>query len=277
MLTFTTKTALRAWRTSLGGSLGLVPTMGALHAGHLSLLAAARRQNTRVAVSLFVNPLQFGPHEDFARYPRDLAADRRLLESSGCDALFAPSVDEMIPPGCATTVDVGPLALPLEGQRRPGHFRGVATIVTKLLAIARPDRAYFGEKDAQQLAVIQRLVSDLDLPVQVCPCPVVRESDGLAMSSRNAYLTADERAAAPVLWRAMEEASRVWAGGERRGDRLEHAMRAVLDAQPLARTDYAVAVDPTTLEPIDRAHGPVRLLLAVFLGGTRLIDTRLLG
>jgi pantoate--beta-alanine ligase len=276
MRTFTTISGMRAWRREQPGSLGLVPTMGYLHQGHLSLVAAARGENEADAATLFVNPTQFGPQEDLARYPRDLARDQLLLEQSGCDALFAPSVEEMYPAGCETTVDVGSVAMPLEGERRPGHYRGVATVVMKLLQIATPQRAYFGEKDAQQLAVIRRLVADLDLPVEICGCPVVRESDGVAMSSRNVYLSAEERAAARVLPGALAAAAAAWRRGERRGPVLERAMLELLEREPLARTDYAVAADPLSFRPVERATRRLRLLLAVFIGRTRLIDTLLL-
>jgi pantoate--beta-alanine ligase len=276
MRTVTTIAELRAWRAEGTGSLGLVPTMGYLHAGHVSLVAAARRENARVAATLFVNPTQFGPSEDFTRYPRDLARDQALLASAGCDLLFAPAVPEMYPAGAETTIDVGSVAAPLEGERRPGHFRGVATVVMKLLQIATPDRAYFGEKDAQQLAVIRRLVADLDVPVEVRGCPIVREADGLAMSSRNTYLSPDERRAATVLWRALAAAEGRWRAGERRGAALQQAMAEVLGREPLARTDYAVAADPESFRSLDEARGPVRLLLAVFIGKTRLIDNLLL-
>ena len=277
MRTFTTIAGFREWRRAPGGTLGLVPTMGALHAGHLSLVAAARRENERVAATIFVNPTQFGPAEDLARYPRDLGRDQALLEEAGCDALLAPGVDEIYPAGSETTVDVGSVARPLEGERRPGHFRGVATVVLKLLQIAAPDRAYFGEKDAQQLAVIRRLVEDLHLPVQIRGCPIVREPDGLAMSSRNAYLAPEDRRAATVLFRALEAAEALWGEGERRGDALRRAMEGVIAAEPRASLDYAAVADARTFQPLHTvADGPARLLLAVFFGDTRLIDNRLL-
>jgi pantoate--beta-alanine ligase len=256
--------------------VGLVPTMGALHAGHLSLVEAAHRETDRVLVSVFVNPTQFGPREDYARYPRALERDEALLEPAGADAVFAPSVEAMYPPGMETTVDVGSVALPFEGERRPGHFRGVATVVLKLLDIATPDRAYFGEKDAQQLAVVRRMVADLDVQVEIRSCPIVREPDGLALSSRNAYLSPVERAAATVLFRALRAAEEAWRAGERRGDPLRDAMRKTLDREPLARIDYAAVADPATFLEVDLARGPVRLLLAVHVGGTRLIDNVLL-
>jgi len=266
----------RRWRRQQSGTLGLVPTMGALHAGHLSLVEAARRECERVAVTVFVNPTQFGPSEDYARYPRDLDRDAALLEKAGADVVFAPSVEIMYPPGSETTVDIGSVAVPLEGERRPGHFRGVATVVLKLLGITTPDRAYFGEKDAQQLAVIRRLVADLNVPVTIRGCPIVREKDGLALSSRNAYLTPEQRQAAPVLCRALDAAESLWKKDERRGDKLREALFETLAREPLVRVDYAAVADPVTFREVDLASGPVRLLLAVFLGETRLIDNRLL-
>ena len=219
-----------------------------------------------------MNPAQFGPKEDLASYPRDLDRDLRLLDDAGCDLVFAPEVAEMYPAGMDTVVVPGRVAEPLEGARRPGHFRGVATVVAKLFNIVRPDRAYFGEKDAQQLAVIRALVRHLDVPVEVVGCPIVREADGLAMSSRNGYLTAEERRAAPVLHRALLAARELWARGERRGDALRAEMRRVIEGEPLARLDYASAADPDSFEEIERAQGPVLLLLAAFLARARLID-----
>lgn len=276
MRTATTVAEVRAWRKEGAGRVGLVPTMGFLHAGHMALVEAARRECERVAVSLFVNPTQFGPREDYARYPRDPQRDRRLLEDAEVDLLFCPAPEEMYPSGTETVVEVGSVAEPLEGERRPGHFRGVATVVAKLLGIVQPDRAWFGQKDAQQLAVIRRLVADLNLPVEIVSHPIVREADGLALSSRNAYLSPREREAATVLFRALGAADAAWKGGERRGVALRQVMRETLDAEPLARIDYASAADPETFREVEGAQGPVLLLLAVFLGRTRLIDNRLL-
>jgi len=270
----TTVAEVRRWRRDVRGSVGLVPTMGALHAGHLSLVHAARRENDRVAATLFVNPTQFGPAEDLARYPRELDRDRRLLEEAGCDLLFAPTVAEMYPPGAETTIDVGSVAARLEGERRPGHFRGVATVVMKLLQIAAPDRAYFGEKDAQQLAVVRRMAADLDVPVEIRGCPIVREPDGLAMSSRNAYLSPEERKAAVVISRALDAAERCWRDGERRGLALRDAMRRVLAAEPRAHVDYTVVADAATFLELAEPSDTVLLLLAVRIGATRLIDNR---
>jgi len=272
MRTVTALAAVREWRGRSGASLGLVPTMGSLHPGHLSLLERARAENDQVAASLFVNPAQFGPGEDLDRYPRDLPRDQRLLEEAGCDLLFAPSAEEMYPAGFETTVDVGRVALTLEGLRRPGHFRGVATVVLKLLHVFEPECAYFGEKDAQQLAVIRRLVRDLNLPVAIRPCPTVRESDGLALSSRNNYLSPEDRCAAPVLFRALEAARDRWRAGEREAEALRRAMAEILAREPRARPDYLSVADPETFEERDRADPPLLVSLAVSFGSTRLID-----
>ena len=272
----TTIREVQEWRHARSGSVGLVPTMGYLHAGHLSLLERARRENERVAASIFVNPLQFAPGEDLARYPRDIERDRALLTGAGCDLVFTPSVEEMYPPGHSTAVDVGPVAAPLEGERRSGHFRAVATVVLKLLGIFEPTRAYFGQKDAQQLAVIRALVRDLDVTVDVVGCPTVREPDGLALSSRNSYLGPEQRAAAPTLYRALQAARAVWSGGEREAKALRGAMRRVLEAEPLARTDYVSVADPVTFRELETLDGPALLSLAVFLGRARLIDNLLL-
>jgi pantoate--beta-alanine ligase len=262
----------RRWRAEAAGGLGLVPTMGYLHAGHVSLVERARRENARVAASVFVNPTQFGPHEDLARYPRSLERDSELLAAAGCDLLFAPQPGEMYPHGFATVVDAGPVSSPLEGERRPGHFRGVATVVMKLFGIFMPTRAYFGEKDAQQLAVIRRATADLDLPVEVVGCPTVREADGLAMSSRNSYLDAEHRRAAPVLYRALTAAREAVRNGERNAEAVRVLMRRIVEGEPLARLDYAAVADPATFEELARVDGPALALLAVRVGPARLID-----
>ena len=255
-----------------GESVGLVPTMGALHDGHLSLVRASRERDGRTLVSVFVNPLQFVAGEDLSTYPRDPERDLEALAAAGVQAVFMPAAEEMYPPGVETTVVPGALAATLEGAHRPGHFTGVATVVTKLLNIAAPDRAYFGRKDAQQLAVVRRLVRDLDLPVEIVPCATVRAPDGLALSSRNAYLDPAERAAATCLSRALGAAQAAYGRGERDAERLTTALRGVLDAEPLARVDYAELVDPETFRP------PGRLaVLAVRIGRARLIDNHLLG
>ena len=258
--------ASRRWR-SAGRSIGLVPTMGALHAGHLRLAELARSENDVVVASVFVNPIQFGPTEDFARYPRDFARDARMLADADVDAVYRPSTESMYPPGATTRVRVGGVAEPLEGAARPGHFEGVATVVTKLFAAVGPDRAYFGQKDAQQVAVIKRLAADLDLGVEIRVAPTVREPDGLALSSRNAYLSPDERQAAVALSSALREASAAWARGERDPARLRRVMTGRLAEEPLVRVDYADIVDPATFTP------PGHLaVLAAYVGKTRLID-----
>ena len=264
--------AVRSWRALQEGAVGLVPTMGYLHEGHLSLLERARRENASLAASLFVNPAQFGPKEDLSNYPRDFERDRRLLADAGCDLLFCPEPSQMYPDGFETWVDLGSIAAPLEGERRPGHFRGVATVVLKLLHIVEPSRAYFGEKDAQQLAVIRRMARDLDLRVDIVACPTVREGSGLAVSSRNSYLSPAEHAAAAVLYRALSAARDLWRGGERDATRLREAMRMVLAQEPLARPDYVSVADLATLQELDTVRGPALLSLAVFVGKARLID-----
>ena len=260
-----------SWRRS-GHGIGVVPTMGALHEGHLSLVRRARVDNERVVVTIFVNPLQFGPGEDFGRYPRQPDRDLELLGLEGVDALYMPSVEEMYPPGATTRIRVHELDELLEGARRPGHFEGVATVVTKLFNATAPDRAYFGQKDAQQAAVITRMAGDLDTGVEVVVMPTVREPDGLALSSRNVYLTPAERRAAGCLSRALEAANLRFAGGERDAAPLRSAMCAVLDAEPLAAVDYAEVVDPGTFT----VPGSLAVL-AVRFGETRLIDNHPLG
>ena len=254
--------------------IGLVPTMGYLHEGHLSLIRLARAQCRRVVVSVFVNPLQFGPQEDFDRYPRDLERDCRLAASAGADLLFHPTVAEMYPDGQpAVFLDVGELAQRWEGAVRPGHFRGVVTVVAKLFYLVQPDRAYFGQKDAQQAVIIRRMVADLNFPVEVVIGPTVREPDGLALSSRNVYLTPAQRRAAPVLYRALQRARRLLQQGERDGAALTLAMEREIGSEPLAVAEYAAVVAPRTLEPLERvADGEVLLLVAARVGGTRLID-----
>ncbi len=256
-----------------GERVALVPTMGYLHEGHFSLIRLARQGAAAVMVSLFVNPAQFGPGEDLGRYPRDFERDRVLCEREGVKALFAPDVLAVYPPGFSTSVEVaGPMSAGLCGASRPGHFRGVATVVTKLLCACEPDLAVFGQKDAQQAAVIRRLVRDLDLPVEIVVAPIVREADGLAMSSRNVYLSPAERAQAPALKAALDEASALFARGERRAKRLAEAARARLEMTPLARIDYVELVDAENLAPVEIVDQPSLLALAVFFGATRLID-----
>lgn len=262
---------LRHLRASLPGPVGFVPTMGALHAGHLSLVERAKARCASVVASVFVNPLQFGPHEDFDRYPRTPEADAAALAQAGTDLVFAPSRDEMYPAGAQFVVTPGALAAHLEGDRRPGFFTGVATIVLKLFNAVAPDIAFFGQKDAQQLAVVTRMVRDLDLPVEIVACATVRESDGLALSSRNAYLSSEQRAAAPGLYGALTEIARLLARGERDVDAAVARAEAAL---PPLKMDYLAVVDPAVFEPLHAAPPNARLLAvgAAFAGTTRLID-----
>jgi pantoate--beta-alanine ligase len=266
------RSQVAAWRKA-GETVGMVPTMGALHAGHLSLVTLAKTKAVRVVASVFVNPTQFAPHEDFDAYPRDEAKDAGLLESAGCDLLFAPSVAEMYAPGFSTTVTVSGVSEPLDGAARPGHFAGVATVVSKLLLQCGPDIAVFGEKDYQQLQVIKRLVADLDIPVEVIGAPTARAGDGLALSSRNAYLTPAEREAAPSLAAALRDAvERLRAGTP--VDRVENTGRAALERAGFSRIDYFEVRDASSLEPLGPGPltGPARILAAGILGKTRLID-----
>jgi pantoate--beta-alanine ligase len=260
-----------AWRRE-GDTIGFVPTMGALHEGHLSLLRLARGVARRVVVSVFVNPTQFGPGEDFALYPRQLGTDSAMLEAAGCDLLFVPDAETLYPPGHSTFVEPGGPALGLEGEKRQGHFRGVATVVSALFLLVRPDAAVFGEKDAQQLAVIRRMTRDLHFGIQIVAAPIVREADGLAMSSRNVLLSAEERRAAAVLHRALQAAEAAVAAGERRAAEVREAMRRVVAGEPLARLDYAEVVDAETFQPVAALAGRVVLPIAAHLGRTRLID-----
>jgi pantoate--beta-alanine ligase len=255
-----------------GRAVGLVPTMGAFHEGHLSLIRRARADGGLVVVSLFVNPTQFGQGEDFERYPRDRERDKSLASEAGADVLFAPEVAEVYPHGFATYVQVEGLSEILEGAVRPGHFRGVATVVNKLFQMVGPDRAYFGLKDFQQLRVVERMTRDLNMPVALVPMPIVREPDGLALSSRNVYLSAQERRAAPALARALREAEQSVASGERNPAALADRAAGAIRAEPLAQLDYAVVVDADTLAPITRLDRPGVLLLAARFGRTRLID-----
>ncbi|HET7700969.1 MAG TPA: pantoate--beta-alanine ligase [Candidatus Limnocylindria bacterium] len=266
---------MRAWRRA-GGTVGLVPTMGALHAGHLSLVARAVQENDHAVATIFVNPTQFAPHEDFAAYPRREAADLDMLERSGCAAVFVPTAEEMYPPGDAARVHPGPIAAPLEGAARPGHFIGVATVVTKLLAITTPDVAYFGQKDFQQLRVLQTVARDLHLGPRIVGCPIVRDPDGLAMSSRNAYLDAGQRRDALALSRALAAARALWDSGVRDPERLRAAMRETASG-PQVALEYASAADPLTLAELERPAERAVLSLAARVGPARLIDNVLLG
>jgi pantoate--beta-alanine ligase len=269
------KQVARQARTE-GRSTGFVPTMGALHAGHLSLVRAALAESQPVIASIFVNPTQFGPSEDFQNYPRTIEADSKKLEDAGVDYLFAPESSEIYPPGFRTWVNVEGLSERLEGRSRHGHFRGVTTVVLKLLDIVQPQRAFFGRKDAQQARIIRQMVRDLHLDTEIVVCPIVREPDGLAMSSRNAYLNPGERRAATILFRALDGARISISRGERDALRLTAAMREALRTEPLAELDYAELVDAETLEPVTRLRGVCLALLAVRIGATRLIDNLLI-
>jgi pantoate--beta-alanine ligase len=259
-----------------GRIIGFVPTMGALHAGHLSLVVAARRDCSPVVVSIFVNQKQFAPHEDLSKYPRPIEKDQALLEEIGVDYLFAPSVEEMYPHGFSTTVQVEGLSERLEGRVRPGHFCGVTTVVLKLLEIVGPHFTFFGRKDAQQLRIIRQMSRDLALDPEIVSCPIVRESDGLAMSSRNAYLAPDQRRAATVLYRSLDAARQAIASGQRDAARLVQTIRGALSAEPLATVDYAEIVDAESFEPVTLLRGECLALIAARIGATRLIDNMLI-
>lgn len=278
MEVITTAAAMTARRRALTGTVGLVPTMGYLHEGHLSLVRRARAENDIVIATIFVNPTQFGPHEDLSTYPRDLPRDLALLEAERTDIVFAPaSPAEMYPPGYQTWVDLTDLPTKLEGARRPGHFRGVATVVAKLFNLTRPHRAYFGQKDAQQCVVIRRMVADLNFDLEVVVCPTVREPHGLAMSSRNAYLTPEERERAAVLYRALQAAAAALAADERDAGALRRVMGEVLAAEPLAQVEYVSIADPETLDELEgELSGPALASLAVRIGRARLIDNLVL-
>ncbi len=273
-----TVNAMRTWSRRLqreGVTIGLVPTMGALHEGHRLLIRAARLACDAVAVSIFVNPLQFGPLEDFDRYPRSLVQDLRLCRSGGVDAVFLPRAQEMYLPDFETAVSVQRLTRRYEGLSRPGHFGGVTTVVTKLLNIVHPDKAFFGQKDYQQAVVVARLVKDLNLDTEIVTRPTVREPDGLALSSRNRHLSLEERKAATVLYRALSDGRELIRAGERSVKKVEAAMTRLIWAEPLARLDYLAVADPITLDEIRSVRGRVVLLLAVWIGETRLIDNLL--
>jgi pantoate--beta-alanine ligase len=276
MQTATTLPELHADRAKLPGPVGLVPTMGYLHEGHLSLARRAKADNAAAVATIFVNPAQFGPGEDLASYPRDLENDLAGLESAGIDLVWTPTAEVMYPQGYQTTITVAEVTKQLEGEHRPGHFEGVATVVAKLFNAVRPDRAYFGQKDAQQVVVIRRMVKDLNMPVEIVVCPTVREDDGLAMSSRNSYLSAAQRAAAPVLYRALSVARSAFEDGQRDGEALRKLMREEVEEEPLAEVQYVSCADPETLEELRRIGDDMLLSMAVFVGKTRLIDNFLL-
>ncbi len=277
MQVVTSLSELRQARAALPGPLGFVPTMGYLHEGHLSLVRAARAGCASVAASIFVNPTQFGPTEDLDKYPRDLERDLRLLEAAGVDLVWTPTRDEMYPANFQTWVTVDAITTRLEGEIRPGHFRGVTTVVAKLFNGVQPQRAYFGQKDAQQALVIRRMVQDLAFPVEIIVCPIVREPDGLAMSSRNVYLNPAERQAARVLSRALNAAREAYLAGERDAEQLRRIALAIFAAEPLARVQYVSLADAQTLQELEQVSGPALLSTAAYIGKTRLIDNLLLG
>ena len=262
---------LRSARLSLYGKVGLVPTMGYLHEGHLSLIRRAREENEHVIVSIFVNPAQFGPKEDLSRYPRDLERDLRLIEPY-TDLVWNPTAEIMYPSGYQTWVEVEAMTRPLEGAMRPGHFRGVTTVVAKLFNGVQPHRAYFGQKDAQQAAVIRQMVRDLNFPIEIVVCPIVREPDGLAMSSRNIYLNPEQRIAATVLYRSLSTAKDAYESGERDAEKLRQLIKEVLGSEPLAEVQYVSCADYDTLEELSEIERKALLSMAVFIGKTRLID-----
>jgi pantoate--beta-alanine ligase len=272
-----TVAGMRSALQSVHGSVGLVPTMGYLHAGHMALVERARRENDYVVTTIFVNPTQFGPQEDLSRYPRDVNRDLAMLREAGVDLVFAPDAGEIYPEGFGTYVTVEGLSEKLEGTFRPSHFRGVATVVAKLFNIIPADRAYFGQKDAQQVLVLRRMARDLNFGHEIVVVPTVREPDGLALSSRNSYLNAEERQSALALWRALQLAEAMYLGGERRATEIRSAMRVLLDATPLVRPDYVTVSNPETLEELDRIEGRALVAVAARVGRTRLIDNILLG
>ncbi|HEY3707484.1 MAG TPA: pantoate--beta-alanine ligase [Terracidiphilus sp.] len=279
MQIISTVNELRAWSRAhrkQGKTIGLVPTMGALHAGHGSLIRAARERCDVAAVSVFVNPTQFGPNEDFARYPRTFHADCSLAESLGAQVVFAPAVDEIYPEGAETFIEVEGLSDRLDGRSRPGHFRGVATVVAKLFVAAEPDLAFFGQKDAAQVAVLRRMTADLRLGTEIVVCPIVREADGLALSSRNVYLNTLQRSQALVLSQSLHTVEALVAGGERGAEALLAAARSVFATQPAVRVDYIALLDWATLQPVDRAQPGTLFAVAAWVGETRLIDNTIL-
>ncbi|MGZ6346893.1 MAG: pantoate--beta-alanine ligase [Anaerolineales bacterium] len=273
----TTLAETRTERSLLSGSVGFVPTMGFLHTGHISLVKAAKSECDGVVASIFVNPTQFGPNEDLAKYPRDLPRDLALLEAAGVDLVWTPTEEVMYPSGFQTWVQVEKLTQRLEGEVRPGHFRGVTTVVAKLFNAVGPDRAYFGQKDAQQAAVVRQMTRDLDFPVEIVVCPTLREPDGLAMSSRNIYLNSEERRAATILFRALVAAKSAYESGERGAEKLRELVRATVASEPLAKMQYVSCSDYDSLEELTMVSGKALISIAVFMGKTRLIDNFVIG
>lgn len=266
-----TRAQVKEWRKQ-GLTVGLVPTMGYLHEGHQSLIKKAVEENDKVVVSVFVNPIQFAPNEDLETYPRDLEADTKLCDSTGADLIFHPTPEEMYPEGFSTHIQMDNLTKELCGKTRPTHFGGVCTVVGKLFNIVQPDKAYFGQKDAQQLAIIKRMVRDLNFDIEIIGCPIIREPDGLAKSSRNTYLNADERKAALILSKSIELGKQLVAEGERDAQSIIKAMTDKINTEPLARIDYVNVVDALNIEPLDTLKGEVLVAIAVYIGKTRLID-----
>lgn len=262
---------VKTWHKE-GLTVGFVPTMGFLHEGHGSLIEKAHSENDKVVVSIFVNPIQFGPTEDLEKYPRDMDRDSKIVETCGGDIIFNPSPAEMYASDFSTFVDVDGLTEGLCGAKRPGHFQGVCTVVTKLFNIVPADRAYFGEKDAQQLAVIRRMVRDMNMDIEIVPCPIIREEDGLAKSSRNSYLNEEERKASTILNKSLLTAKEIISEGELKAKFVKASIEGILESEPLARIDYIEIVDSLTLKPVDKLHGAVLIALAAFIGKTRLID-----
>jgi len=277
MQTVTTLPEFRAARHAIAGPVGFVATMGYLHTGHISLVQQARAECVSVVASIFVNPTQFGPSEDLAKYPRDLPHDLGLLEAAGADLVWTPTPEIMYPPGFQTWVEVAGLTKGLEGEVRPGHFQGVTTIVAKLFNAIQPDKAYFGQKDAQQAAVIRQMARDLDFPIEIVVCPIVREPDGLAMSSRNVYLNPEERKAATVLFRSLSAAKVAYESGDREAEKLRRVMRKTVNAEALAQLQYVSCADYDTLEELETVKGRTLLSMAVYVGKTRLIDNFVVG
>jgi len=277
MMIVSTLEELSSARPLLDGKLGLVPTMGFLHEGHLSLVRRAKAECTSVAVSIFVNPTQFGPTEDLSKYPRDLERDLHLLEEAGVDLVWTPTPEIMYPAGYQTWVQVEEVTRPLEGAQRPGHFRGVTTVVAKLFNAVQPTKAYFGQKDAQQAAVIRQMTVDLNFPIEIVVCPIVREPDGLAMSSRNVYLDAEQRKAATVLFRSLSAAKEEYEKGERDAEALRRKVKELIGSEPLAQLQYVSCADYDTLQELDTVTGKTLVSMAVFFGKTRLIDNFVLG
>jgi pantoate--beta-alanine ligase len=277
MRTVITLSELTLTRRSFSGTVGLVPTMGYLHEGHLSLIRRACQECDHVVVSIFVNPTQFGPKEDLSKYPRDIERDLSLIEPLGTDLVWMPTADVMYPQGYQTWVEVETVTRPLEGAMRPGHFRGVTTVVAKLFNGVQPDKAYFGQKDAQQAAVIRQMTRDLNFPIEIVVCPIVREPDGLAMSSRNVYLEPEERKAATVLYRSLTAANNAYENGERDAEKLCQIMKDVLSTEPLVQIQYVSCADYDTLQELETVTGKTLLSMAVFMGKTRLIDNFVLG